>query len=282
MADAGNLQTFPIEVRTEIYKHLLVEPRKIGIMRYWARSGNRAARMDNHHNKNHRREVWNPHQRRWVAAPPSVTSLLLVNKQISREAGQVIYGFNHFEFENAGALESFLEETSAIAHLRHIALIGTGTLYRNSWASMDRCMIRLATAKALRTLEFSHLTFCYQLGHVDMKSLVEHCKPLLEALQADFAHKKLKVQVYDVIKISLPPCSLIEAGFSLARHRVFHRWVRRNAYRGMLVTERRKTGRNTALYCLCRCEEAEHKNTWFMEELNREVTGQLGLDVNEQ
>jgi hypothetical protein len=42
------------------------------------------------------------HLRRWVDAPPRTTSLLPVNKAVSAEATQVLYGHNSFVFEHAG------------------------------------------------------------------------------------------------------------------------------------------------------------------------------------
>lgn len=278
MADAGDLQKLPLEIRKEIYKHLLVETKKIDIIRQNCRGGVKVARMDNHQDSKHRGKVWDSRQRRWVDALPSAASILLVNKQISHEARQVLYGSNDFEFDNALALETFLKHTGdAINHLRHIALTGTGALYRGSWASMDRCLVRLAKAKALRTLEFSHLALCHHHKAVHMKSLVEHCKPLLEALQVVFTHKKLKVQVFDVVKIALPPCS----------HHEFHDdtsgpydWG--STRRGFRMAHRVKRGGSAETkFCLCRCEEAEQKNKRFTEELRREITGQLGLDVDE-
>lgn len=143
MADAGNLQKFPLEIRKEIYKYLLVELKKIGILRRNCRGGAKAARMDNHYDPKRRGKVCDSRPRKWVATPPRAMSILLVNRQINHEARQVLYGSNHFEFENALALDTFLKHTGdAINHIRHISLIGPETLHRGSWASMDRCLVR--------------------------------------------------------------------------------------------------------------------------------------------
>lgn len=281
MADAASMQTLPPEIRKEIYKYLLVEPKKIGIYRHSLAAHNTVARMDCRRNTKHRREVYDRHAKKWVPATPPTASLLLVSRQISQEARQVFYGFNHFEFEHAAALESFLDHTGgAIHHLRHISMIGFGTLFRGSWASMDRCLVRLAKAKALRTLELSHLAFCYQYDFaklVNVKSLAEHCKPLLQALQIAYDKKNLNVSAFDVIKITLPPCGVVEAhGNPLTDH-----WERdhvKTSLRGINITERllKHCSETKMLCCSCRCDEAEDKNERLMQELKKEIAGQLG------
>lgn len=273
MADAGDLEKLPVEIRKQIYKFLLVETRKIGIMRYGKAVESRSARMDNHHNVQHRGKVYDTHKREWVAAPPCVISLLYVNRRISQEAKEILYGFNQFEFEHAGALESFLANIGdSIAHVRHVAIIGHGLLYSYRWDEMDRSLARLAKAKALRTLEISHGALCksaYQTMRrpVEPRTLFQHFRPLLRVLEAEYRKQHLNVSAADVIKISLPPCQGQNGNTS--DHTSYHRY---DIERSIPVTKRSRTGNAFAtIQCLCHCDKAEDKNRQFVEELKQEI-----------
>lgn len=108
VADAGNLEKLPPEIRKQIYTHLLVEPKTIAIKRYInpkAYKSREVARMNHHRKSDRNRKVYDRRRKAWVEAPPSTTSILLVNKVICREATPVFYGSNDFFFDNAGALQ---------------------------------------------------------------------------------------------------------------------------------------------------------------------------------
>ena len=140
MADAGDLGKLPPEIRKEIYTYLLVENETIPIKRLLRdkrerKSGTVALQS-------------------WTGRSSGV---LRVNKLISEEAAQVLYGYNKIEFLNAGALRHFLEQIGdAKRHLRHVAIYQDGIIFMKSWNSMKQSIQMLASAKALRTLEVSH------------------------------------------------------------------------------------------------------------------------------
>lgn len=277
MADAGSLGKLPLEIRKKIYAHLLVEDSKISIVRL----NYGAAREDNHRNPKHRGKIYNRSKNRWVAAPPSVTSLLRVNKLISQEAGQVLYGCNEFEFEHSGVLESFLDAIGDnTKSLRHISLTPNGILHRGSWLRMDCCLAILKRAKALRTLEISHHTLCrHPWSKVEPKALVTHCKPLLESLKAHFEQKNLGFSILDVIKTSLPPCAHHDP--TLRRHVHKGRGPWGTPGHEYQIAYKRNWGMHL-YHCECLCTTVEDTDKKIVAELRAEIAAQLGLDIGDE
>lgn len=298
MADAGNLGKLPPEIRKEIYAHLLVEDKAIPIRRLMTTGKKqrgkttepRAARMDKRPLK-HAGKAYDRRNRVWVNVPlctsRGTTSLLRVNKLIGYEAAQVLYGSNQFAFENAGALERFVRQIGDnLPHLRCISIIGEGILFMGLWSSMDRAIEALTVAKGLRTLEFSHLAFCDsgRFWESKIKEVVEHCVPLLAALQAAFQANDLNHNVLHILKITLPPCGL-DAGDE-AEHQYNHS---NNTHNGLASPRRRfALTRSKRLnswghpVCCCDCGSAEDKNKQFSKMLKKEIVEQLGLNVDDE
>jgi hypothetical protein len=268
--DTGDLRKLPLELRKDIYAHLLVETKKIPIKRFveYKYGQGKPIRMDHHRNKKHPGKFYDRSQQRWVDAPPCTTSLLLVNSAVSLEATQVLYGFNRFEFEHACALWTFLEKIGeSKQYLRHIALIGRGVLYHNSTVAMSKAMRLLQHTPSLRSLEISHVALCDRFyGHrLTVYSLVLTCAPLLKSLKITFEKQKLNVDVLDVIKIKLSPCSYGPA----EDHEEYHtNWPLNRIYQ--------RPGANDILECACLCAAAEDKNRELIEDLKKEIGKQLG------
>ena len=131
MADAGDLAVLPFALRKEIFSYLLIEEEKISIMKCGSILSSKVARMDNHINHAHRGKIYDHLKRRWVKAPYIRTSLLHINKVVSEQAKQILYGCNHFEFQHAGALLGFLKSVGDSGKLlQHIAIIGNGILQK--------------------------------------------------------------------------------------------------------------------------------------------------------
>lgn len=215
MADAGDLEKLPIEIRKQIYSHLLVEPKTIVIKRYInpkAYKKGEVARKNHHRKANRDRKVYDRRRKAWVEAPPSTTSIFLVNKVVCLEATPVFYGSNDFFFDNTGALQDFLAWIGqSTQHLRHVEIDGNhgrGIKYNASWTALDRSSSLLESAKGLRALHFYHTGFCGSSSYdrVDIKELGEHCTPLLRSLQAASEARNVKLDVLDVARIVLPPC----------------------------------------------------------------------------
>jgi hypothetical protein len=269
-ANTGNLETLPLELRKDIYAHLLVETKKIPIKRFveYKYGQGKPIRMDHHRNKKHPGKFYDRSQQQWVDAPPCTTSLLLVNSAVSLEATQVLYGFNQFEFEHACALWTFLEKIGeSKQYLRHLAIIGRGVLYHNSTVAMSKAMRLLQHTPSLRSLEISHFALCDRFyGHrLTVFSLVLACAPMLKSLKITFEKEKLNVNVLDVIKTELPRCS---AG-SAEDHEEYHAdWPPRRMYQ--------RPGTNEIHECACLCAAAEARNRELIEELKKEIGQQLG------
>jgi hypothetical protein len=290
MADAGDLGKLPAEIRKEIYSYLLVERKKIGILRQQAKKqGGKVARIDHHRNKNHRGKFYDRDARAWKDAPPCITSLLFVNKSVSAEASQVLYGFNKFEFVHAGALECFLRHVGpARQYIRSIALVGQGVLYKTHWASFDRSVKLLAQATSLRTLEVSHLVLCGERSAAKQKAvtpqeLVQHCKPLLKALQANFEKQNLSMSIFDVIKIFLPRCTYDDGveDYHKRQHRArgIFSLDGDSGHRLITISRGPKLQKFAVHVCNCVCEEAEENTRRLLEDVKAEIVEQLGMSI---
>jgi hypothetical protein len=161
MADAGDLEKLPIELRRQVYAYLLVEHKNIPVSRYGNGQKKRVARSGNCRDYVVREQHFCYREDKWVTSPPCTTSLLHVNKVLNQEAAEVLYGLNGFEFEAFDALECFLRITgNSRQHLRRLAFVGRGVLQRYNWNSTDRSLALLAQAGGLRSLEISHATLC--------------------------------------------------------------------------------------------------------------------------
>jgi hypothetical protein len=264
MADAGALEKLPLEIRLQIYAHLLVENKKIPIKRITENKHGRPARMDSHRNVKHPKKLYDFRQRRWVDAPHCTTSLLLVNQAVGEEASQVLYGFNGFEFEHAGALLCFLENIGhSKQHLRRLALIGRGVLYCRSWLAMNRSLSILQHTGNLRSFEVSHFALCDIRNErkVSVKALVSAFAPLLRSLKVTFEKQHLNVSIFDVLRIELPPCSYASTEFAQI-HQIRHV----HGFPLRILTTRK------VLQCSCSCAGAEAKNRELIQGLKKEIS----------
>jgi hypothetical protein len=259
MADAGDLEKLPPEIRKEIWTHLLAEPETIQIKRLL-----RGKRRRKHGT---------------VALQSSTgrsSGALRVNKLISEEATQALYGYNKFEFQNTGALLQFLKQIGdSKRHLRHAAIYHEGLIFMNSWNSLKHSIQILASVRALRTLEVSHSAFCGN-GTVMLqtKELVEHCKPLLHALHDHFVTNRLNTSVLDVIRVGIPPsnCELNGTCSELGKQHL----------RISFLREYNSRTHKLAIplgQCRCHCREARQVNDELEQGVRQEVAEQLELGL---
>lgn len=191
MADAGDLGKLSLEIRKQVYTHLLVEANTIALKchihpRRQAKVV-RKSRLSKPSKANpySRVRVYSRDEGRyiWMNAPIRITSILLTNKLISQEAAPVLYGSYEFFFDDAAALHEFLTCIGqSKQHLRHVELKGDGitlqpskalrfTLDKLSWTTMDRSLDLLKAAKDLRALNFYHTGFCGRSCLVDIPDL---------------------------------------------------------------------------------------------------------------
>jgi hypothetical protein len=286
MSDSGDLGKLPLEIRNEIYAYLLIEDKAIPIKRTKEKKQVMPARMDGHRNTEHRRKLYDRHQRRWIGAPPCSTSLLLVNKAVNQEATQILYGSNEFQFKNAGALECFLKSIGPSGqHLRHLELMGRGLFYFGSLLSMKRSLSIPQATASLRSLQVSHFALCGGLEQptvrgrmISVKTLALACAPLLRSLKTAFDKQKLNISIFDVVKIELPPCLCRDhrryrdykgARVLAPRHHRRHRSIAAHEY-------------DKTLKCDCLCDAAEAKNKEFVDGLKNEISILLQLDAGQE
>jgi hypothetical protein len=294
VADAGNLEKLPPEIRKQIYTHLLVEPKTIAIKRYIkpkAYKSGEVARMNHHGKADRNRKVYNRRRMTRVEAPPSTTSILLANKLINQEATPVFYGSNNFFFDNAGALQDFLLWIGqSRQHIRHVEIdgrYGRGIRFNISWTAMDRSLDLLESATGLRALHFYHNGFCGtdSYHHVGIGELVKHCTTLLRSLQATCKARNVKFDVLDVVKIVLPPCHCKVCPEPKARCRYFiYRDISTHALDRcrIIVTPGCGIYGGSCCSCDCLCEDADDKNKSFNERLKDGIARQLGLDTGRE
>lgn len=294
MADAGDLERLPLEIRKEIYECVLAEAKTIAIKRYinpHDRRRGEIARVDNHRKSTNRGKIWNGRKKTWYDAPPSSTSILVVNKTVNREATPAFYSSNDFAFENSHALQDFLTWIGdSRQHLRKIAILDHGAMFQNSWKSMDRSLALLTAAKGFRAFAFSHSEFCGQstaVRYLDPKTLAKHFVPFLKSLHEAHSTLGLSVNILDVVKIILPPCHCDFCGNIFKKgqrveccrtpgepHKEFpERMVpARMDFSPAAVTRR----------CNCLCENAEDTNRRFARDMREVFAGGLGLDMNDE
>jgi hypothetical protein len=83
MADAGDLEKLPLELRKQVYAHLFVESENIAISRYRIGPGKQVARSGNCRNFKIGEQHFCYREMELVTAPPCTTSLLYVNKVLN-------------------------------------------------------------------------------------------------------------------------------------------------------------------------------------------------------
>lgn len=239
MADAGDLEKLPIELRNKIYALILIKPDGFTLQNYKngyqhypdnkKRDHNafeEIAPIPDHRNPKHRGQTPRLVRRKrriesvHVLAHSDV-ELLRVNKKIFAEAAPMLYGGNKLTFRNVSTLGRFLDmiNDEVKPHLRHVAITQTyqyraaGSLSWNGGHAQARRSLRaLAKAKGLRTLEVSHSDLCRNAPWpapwadklVGLYELATMCKPLLKALEVSFEKQNLACSVLNVIKIKLP------------------------------------------------------------------------------
>lgn len=133
----------------------------------------------------------------------------------------------------------------------------------------------LASVRGLRTLEVSHDALCRSgTPKTSIKDLVQHCKPLLHALNAEFVRKGINSSVLDVIKVVLPR-SYCDHLPELCSEKYEH------PRRASITNYATNISRNimSVLQCGCHCRQANVVNNELKQELEEEIVKQLKLEL---
>lgn len=153
MADCGDLEKLPPEIRNEIYALVLVQAGPFDLCNFGGdqkRLGEPTSRrgdapcMENEWARSDKAKVARVGQQRrlkgighkyvgrgkWVEVPSNV-ALLCVNKRIYAEATPILYSRTKFRFESAGTLHRFVDLIGDnTQHLRDIGMLAGGWKFR--------------------------------------------------------------------------------------------------------------------------------------------------------
>jgi hypothetical protein len=240
MADAGDLEKLPLEIRNEIYALVLTRPKPLvlcnfggdqpsidrgGLDNEWARSApaTKVAPLGQHRSTKAIGYQWV--RRKWVEAPSNI-ALLCVNEKVSAEAVAVLYSQTKFRFARAGTVRRFLNLIrDKKQYLRDVGMCARGWKFGLGFYEARYAMEALADAKCIRVFEVAHVDVC---PHVPAKSrrlypgsqkVVKLYEPLLKYLTAAYEDKDLNASILDVVRVSAVEEYMYDVGFSLSLER---------------------------------------------------------------
>lgn len=223
MADAGDLEKLPPEIRNEIYALAFVQARPLilcnfggdqkrigdkGLNNEWARCDKAKVAPVGHR----RRFKTIGYQyfdctRRLIEAPSNV-ALLRVNKRVYAEATPVLYGRTKFRFLSPATLRRFLGLIGNNKHhLRDMGICGGGWKFRLGFYEARYPLEALAAARNIRIFEVTHLEVCPKANADSPKhfpgidEVVKLCRPLLKSLRMAYKVNDLNANILEVIKI---------------------------------------------------------------------------------
>jgi hypothetical protein len=223
MADAGDLERLPLEIRNEIYTLVLTRPKPLVLCNFggdqpsidrgdldneWARSApaTKVAPLGHHRNIKAIGHQWEG--QKWVKEPSKI-ALLCVNEKVSAEAVAVLYSRTKFRFARAGTVRRFLNLIGdKKQYLRDVGMCARGWKFGVGFYEARYAMEALAAAKCIRIFEVAHVDVCPQVPATSRRvypgsqKVVKLCEPLLDSLKTAYQDKDLNASVLDVIKIS--------------------------------------------------------------------------------
>lgn len=273
MADAGDLEKLPPEIRNEIYALVLVPAEPLALCNYgddqnklgepssrrhdapkmkneWARTDKlKVAPVD--HMRNFKGRGHKYVKGKWVEVPSNI-ALLCVNKKIHLEAVPVLYGRTKFRFQNANTMRRFVNSIgNNIQYLCDIGVSAGGWEYRRGFNSARVAIEALVAAKNIHTFEVSHVDVCPNVssnmrGYLPgSNKVVRLCKSLLDSLGIAYKANGIKASILEVIKIS--------------------------------VANHREPGFYPFRDCDCENDQAAKANAELQRELKRSIAEQHGL-----
>jgi hypothetical protein len=227
MADAGDLEQLPPEIRDEIYALALVQTEPLTLCNYGndqkrlgerSGRGRRAPKMKNQwartkkpkvapvdHKRNLKGRGHKYVKGKWVKVPSNV-ALLCVNKKIYMEAAPVLYSRTRFRFRHPGTMRRFLNSIGDnVKYLRDVGLCRWE--FRAGLVQARHALEALAAAENIHTLEVSegdlypNVPAQWRAWLPGTDKVVRLCRPLFNSLKASYKHNGLKASILEVIKI---------------------------------------------------------------------------------
>lgn len=231
MADCGDLEKLPPEIRNEIYALVLVQTDPMALCNFEDDQENISERTSRSYHGPRMKNKWAPGVQPRVApvghkhrrkdrghervgserVEVHSNALLCVNKKIHVEAAPVLYSHTKFRFNNADAMHRFVDLVGQnIQYLRDIGIFAGGWEFRGGFRRVRYAIEALAAAKSIHTFEISHVDICpnvsvnFRKYYPGSHELVKLCKPLLESLRIAYETNDLKASIFEVIKIDEP------------------------------------------------------------------------------
>lgn len=201
MADAGDLEKLPPEIRNEIYALVLVQPEPLALCKF---TGKQQKGVGERNNRSYRASRVKIERTRSDKPKASNVALLCVNKKIHVEAAPVLYSRTKFRFKEANNMPRFLNSIgNNIQYLCHVGIYAFGWTYRGGFRGARHAIKALAAAKSMHTFEVSHVDVCLRRGYPGSRQVVKICKPLLESLKIAYETNGLKASILEVIKVDI-------------------------------------------------------------------------------
>ena len=229
MADCGDLEKLPPEIRNEIYALALVQAEPFALCTFGGDQKNIgeptsraycAPRMNNQWTRSDKRKVapvghkrslkgrgYKYVRNKWVEVPSNV-ALLCVNKKIHMEAVPVLYSRTKFRFQTVTTMRRFTNSIGDnIQYLCNLGISPRGWDYRFGFNSARMAIEALVAAKSLHTFEVSHIDICpytrLRQHYPGSHGVVKLCRPLLESLKIAYKTNELKASILEVIKVDI-------------------------------------------------------------------------------
>lgn len=223
MADAGDLEKLPPEIRNEIYALVLVQAEPVVLCNFggdqrniefkdsdnkWALSDKAKVAPLGHNRRSKYIGYQYAYGTRRLVEVLSDFTLLRVNKKIYAEAAPVLYGCTKFRFVSSGTMRRFLNLIGDNKqHLRDVGMCGGGWKFRIGLYEARYAMEALAAAKSIRIFEVSHLDVCPKVPAASRRyipgchKVVRLCRPFLNSLKIAYKDNDLNASIEKVIQI---------------------------------------------------------------------------------
>lgn len=198
----------------EDYSFILTQPKRVVLKRengersYKLRAKYEVVLRGHQRDPRHRGKVFNEDTRQWEPAPPPFTTILLLNKQISKEATPVLYEENVFDFKDAVAMGTFVRQIGGgTLYLRYMELAMDGFQVGSSDSAAQYAFhITAAECHNLRSLTLYDGDVCEELRKQGIDKLANGMRYLMRSLEVSYGDKKLSCSPLDVVEIVCTPC----------------------------------------------------------------------------
>lgn len=207
MADAGDLEKLPPEIRNEIYALVLVQLEPLALCKF---KGDSHIGVGERNNRSYRASRTKIEGTRSDKPQASNVALLCVNKKIHMEAAPVLYSRTKFRFKEANNMLRFLNSIgNNIQYLCHVGIYAYGWPYRGGLRGARHAIKALSAAKSMHTFEVTHVDICPNMStkmrkaYPGSREVVKICKPLLESLKTSYETNGLKASILEVIKVDI-------------------------------------------------------------------------------